>query len=179
LRHAIGVKGAAEAELPESADAVAGAVLEMWPTALTFAISFLVIGQFWIAHHRSFRHLRRVDSGLLWCNLVFLLTVSFMPFPTAVLGSVPANEDRFPVVFYALSMTVASLSLTVTWRYAVHRRLLDDAVSAGDIRRVSRRAYTTSLIFAVSVAAAFLGLTVAVVFWLVVLPVARVLVSRR
>jgi uncharacterized membrane protein len=66
---------------------------------LTFAVGFLVVGQFWIAHHRMFGHLRRADHGLMWFNLVSLMTVAFMPFPTALLGASPLKSDRFPVVF--------------------------------------------------------------------------------
>ena len=66
---------------------------------LTFALGFLVVGQFWIAHHRMFDRLQRYDTGLLWLNLLSLLTVSFMPFPTAVLGANSTVDDRFPWCF--------------------------------------------------------------------------------
>src|SRR5919197_2493902 len=52
-----------------------------------FGLSFLVIGQYWLAHHRVFRHIRRYDLGLLWLNLLWLLAIAFLPFPTAVLGN--------------------------------------------------------------------------------------------
>jgi hypothetical protein len=72
----------AELEVPrERADLIhevfSGQALRM----LTFAVGFLVVGQFWIAHHRMSGHLRRADHGLLWFNLVGLMTVAFMPFP--------------------------------------------------------------------------------------------------
>jgi uncharacterized membrane protein len=50
-------------------------------------VSFFVIGQFWIAHHGMFGHIRRIDYGLLSPNLIALLTLSFMPFPTVALGA--------------------------------------------------------------------------------------------
>ena len=74
----------AEIELPEGGQDLAAHVWEQWPRVLSFLVSFLVIGQFWIAHHHMFEHIRRYDQGLLWLNLVSLLTVSFMPFPTAL-----------------------------------------------------------------------------------------------
>ena len=90
---------AAEVELPETTGGVAHQVGELWPRILTFIVSFLVVGQFWIAHHRMFDRLQRYDTGLLWLNLLSLLTVSFMPFPTAVLGANSTVDDRFPWCF--------------------------------------------------------------------------------
>lgn len=70
------------------------------------------------------------DTGLIWLNLICLLTVSFMvsfmPFPTVLLGACSSATDQLPVVLYAVSMTVTSLALTVTWQYAIRRRLLAD-----------------------------------------------------
>lgn len=57
-------------------------VLQLLPKLIGFAVSFMVVGSMWIEHHRIFRHIERHDDGLLWRNLLFLLMVAFMPFPT-------------------------------------------------------------------------------------------------
>jgi uncharacterized membrane protein len=168
----------AEVDLPDSGVDTAAQVWDQWPRVLSFAVSFLVIGQFWIAHHRMFAQLRRVDHALLWLNLLFLMTVSFLPFPTAVLGSAPTADDSFPVVFYAASMTVTSLALTSTWLYAVRRHLVSRTLAERDVRAYTLRTVTTSAVFMLSVAAAFLGLRIAVLFWLVLLPAVRVILGR-
>jgi uncharacterized membrane protein len=105
-----------------------------------------------------------------------LLTVSFLPFPTAVLGGTPTAGDSFPVVFHAASLTVTSLALTVSWLYAVRRGLLGrtQAPHYHQIRAYSLRTVTTSAVFLLSVGAAFLGLRVAVLFWVVLLPAIRI-----
>ncbi len=169
----------AEIELPETGAGLARQVWELWPTVLTFAVSFLVIGQFWIAHHRTFGHIRRHDTGLVWCNLVALLTVAFVPFPAALLGSHTTADDAFPVVFYAASLTITSTAMTGTWLYAVHRQLVEEALSGDERRMITRRAFATTAVFAASVGAAFLGLLVAVACWVVVLPAVRLAASRR
>jgi uncharacterized membrane protein len=168
----------AEIDLPAAGGDTARQVWDMWPRVVSFVTSFLVIGQFWIAHHRMFAQLRRVDHGLIWLNLVFLLTVSFLPFPTAILGGTPTADDTFPVVFYAASLTVTSLVLTLTWLYAVRRRLLGRTRRSHQIRAYSLRTLMTSAVFLLSVGAAFLGLRVAVLFWLVLLPAIRVSLGR-
>ena len=169
----------AEIELPETGRGLAHEVWALWPTVLTFAVSFLVIGQFWIAHHRTFAYVRRHDTGLIWCNLVALLTVAFVPFPAALLGAHPTAEDAFPVVFYAASLTLTSAAMTGTWLYAVHGRLVDEALSAEDRDTVTRRAFATTAVFALSIGAALLGLPAAVACWLIVLPAVRLLAARR
>ena len=156
----------AELELPAEAQDLRHEVTEQWPKVVSFVVGFLVIGQFWIAHHNMFSLLRRFDPGLLWLNLGVLLTVSFMPFPTAVLGARLEESDNFPVVFYAASMTVSSIALTVTWLYARRRRLLDPDLPPTVVRQFTARAFVTSAIFLLSIGAAFLGLPAAVVFWL-------------
>jgi uncharacterized membrane protein len=169
----------AEIELPDQPADVAHEVWRLWPRALTFAVSFLVIGQFWIAHHRMFIHVRNYDHVLLWLNLVSLLTVSFLPFPTAVLGHADAG-DRFPAMFYAASMTVTSLALTVTWLYASGAgRLVDDQLDLRTRREFTLRSAATTAMFLVSIAAAWFGLYAAMVCWLVLLPAARLLLGSR
>jgi len=168
----------AEIELPEGGRNLAGHVWAQWPKVLSFLVSFLVIGQFWIAHHHMFEYVRRYDQGLLWLNLVSLLTVSFMPFPTALIGARLETDAAFPVVFYAASMTLASIALTTTWLYAVRKRLIDPSTPRSEVRAFTGRAFATSLVFLLSVGAAFLGLPVAVLFWLVLLPLARALLAH-
>lgn len=168
----------AEIDLPESGQDMAAHVWAQWPRVLSFLVSFLVIGQFWIAHHRMFEYVRRYDQGLLWLNLISLLTVSFMPFPTALIGARLETDAVFPVVFYAASMTVSSFALTASWLYAVRRGLIGPSVPAAATRAFTARAAATSAVFLLSVGAAFLGLPVAVMFWLVVLPLARVLLAH-
>jgi uncharacterized membrane protein len=168
----------AEIELPADSEDLAREVLQQWPRVVSFVVSFLVIGQFWIAHHNMFSLLRKFDHGLIWLNLVVLLTVSFMPFPTAVLGARLEHDDKFPVIFYAVSMTVSSIVMTLTWLYAYRRHLVDPELPARTVHQFTVRAFVTSAIFVLSVGAAFFGLAAAVLFWLVLLPAGRTLLVR-
>jgi uncharacterized membrane protein len=57
-----------------------------WPSYVAFLLSFLFIGVMWIKHHRLFTHIRRTTNGLLMLNLLLMLGVTAVPFPTAVLA---------------------------------------------------------------------------------------------
>jgi uncharacterized membrane protein len=64
-------------------------VLGSIPQLLTFGFSFMVIGVFWVAHHRIFSMTKLVDSRLLWLNIVYLMFVAVMPYPAALLAENP------------------------------------------------------------------------------------------
>jgi uncharacterized membrane protein len=168
----------AEIDLPEDGVSSAEHVADLWPRILTFLVSFLVVGQFWIAHHRTYGRVRAADHTLVWLNLLTLLTVAFMPFPAALLGARTDTTDQFPVVFFAASMTVTSAMLTVMWLYTWRRRLVDHDVDIAEARVISLRAFVTTGVFAVSIPVALLGLWPAIALWLVVLPAARLAVAR-
>jgi uncharacterized membrane protein len=114
----------------------------------------------------------------LWPNLV-LLAVSFMPFPTALLGASSTPSDHFPVVFYAAGMTLASASLTAAWLYVLRAGLVDQHLDPRVARLFTTRSLVTLAVFVASIGAAFLGLRAAILFWLALLPAARVLLARR
>jgi uncharacterized membrane protein len=94
---------------------VPGLVFELWPKIFSYVLSFLVIGLYWIGHHQTFRYVRSYDRTLLWLNLLFLLSISFIPFPTDLLGEY--GELRFAVIFYASSLALARLLLALVWWY--------------------------------------------------------------
>jgi uncharacterized membrane protein len=120
-----------ELELRGEGGDLAAEVWALWPKVVAFMVSFLVIGQFWIAHHRIFNRVRRYDLPLMWLNLVTLMTISFLPFPTALLGAA-APGDRFPVVFYAAALTLARVGLSATWLYALRvGDLVDEGLDRG------------------------------------------------
>jgi len=87
------------------------ALAELVPSFFAFALSFLVIGRFWMGHHERFRSLRHFDARLMWPNMLYLMAIAFMPFATAFLGR---NLGHFvPALVYNLAMLV--LSLLALW----------------------------------------------------------------
>src|ERR1700759_2537664 len=61
-------------------------LLRMFPRLLNFAFSFLVIGVFWVAHHRIFSFVRVLDNTLLWLNIVYLLFVAIIPLTSSLIS---------------------------------------------------------------------------------------------
>jgi hypothetical protein len=92
---------------------VAQALRDTLPSVYTYALSFAVVGLYWLAHHRMFRCIRRFDSTLLVLNLAALGTVAFTPFPTSVLGN--HGNTTAAVVFYAATMGLLGGLMTLLW----------------------------------------------------------------
>ena len=97
-------------------------LLALWPKVFSFVLSFVVIGLFWLTHHRFFQLIDRVDRRLLFLNLLVLMCVAFLPFPTAVLGD--HGSQSAADVLYAASMSLLGLASAALWRHASNRHRL-------------------------------------------------------
>lgn len=90
-------------KLPEGSSAgLSHALMESLPRVAAYVMSFAIIGLYWISHHRSFQLIAKVDGAVFWLNLLLLLLVSFIPFPTALLGRYP--NEALPIVIYGLTL---------------------------------------------------------------------------
>ncbi len=140
-------------------------LLAIWPKYFGYALSFLVIANFWLGHTRRLRTLKSVDATLLWLNILFLLAIGFIPFVTSVLSE---NEGRVATILYAATMIVASLLLTLVWRYALSR---EHVALSGITRRVEAlRSLTVPGVFALSIVVAVLVPGYARDTWLLLIP---------
>lgn len=133
-----------EIGVPDGDGSLAHRLSSQWLVYATFVVSFAVIGIMWINHHEMFRTIRTVDHGLNIANLGLLLTVSFLPYPTKVMGKELSGADfadrRTAAMFYALSFVAISVAFNLTWwRAAKNRRLIHDDVSQRSIQARTRR----------------------------------------
>jgi uncharacterized membrane protein len=146
-------------------------LLGVWHKYLAYLISFLAIGSFWMAHHRRFQFIKRYDRGLMMLNLLFLMVIAFVPFPTSVISE---SGNRMATIFYALTMTLAGLMLTAIWWYATrHNRLTDPHLDQQQRRRQLVALLFTVTLFALSIGLAFLSEDLARLSWLLAVPISR------
>jgi uncharacterized membrane protein len=135
-----------------------------------YALSFIVVGIYWMAHQRIFHSITRSDGGLLWLNVLFLLTIAFLPVPTNVLGHF--GDSTTAAIFYALSLTATGLvllALLALWRYAsAHHRLVDAKLDAAVITHQTRRLLIAPGIAVVSIGLAFFSPYLAEASWLLI-----------
>jgi uncharacterized membrane protein len=118
-----------------------------------FFLSFAVIGLLWLAHHRLFNRIGRADELLMTLNLLFLMTVAALPFPSGVLGQY--GSQRAAVVLYAASMAVAGTLLGLLTLVASRRALLVPGTDPKAIRKGLARSVSMAAVFALSIPVAF------------------------
>jgi uncharacterized membrane protein len=129
-----------------------GALVEQWPSYLGYIISFLQIGVIWANHHNRFRFIARSDHGLLFLNILFLMCVAFIPFPTALLADYLQGTERTTAgAVYAGTLAVTAIFFTLLWLYAADNyRLVDRSLDPYLLRAMTRRylAGTLAYLFA-------------------------------
>lgn len=117
----------------------ADALIGLLPNFAAFALSFLVIGAIWAAHHTTMGYLSRYSSKLLWPNLLLLMTVAFLPFSTALLAM--GGMAQLPNSFYATSLLVAALLKTRLTLLALQPELLRPDADPACVAIERRRAW--------------------------------------
>ncbi|HEY7433050.1 MAG TPA: TMEM175 family protein [Streptosporangiaceae bacterium] len=138
-------------------------VLREWPAYLAYVVSFLTIGAVWLAHSTLTEVLARTDAILSRLNLVLLLAVSFLPFPTRMvadsLSLSPTEPERVAVTLYGLVLLAVRLLLAGLFAYASREGLLVEALASPDseeVVAVRRKFLPTILAYAATVAVGLL-----------------------
>jgi TMEM175 potassium channel family protein len=106
------------------------ALLDLWPSYLAYATSFLTIGIMWVNHHSVFRQIGETDHRFLFINLGLLMLIAFVPFPTILLADYAwGGNGEAAALTYGITLTITALFFNLLWRYAAwnHRLLRPDA----------------------------------------------------
>ena len=146
-----------------SSGEVADALWDQRENFLAFAISFAVIGRFWLVHHRFFGEVVAFDGRLIALNLVYLGTIVLIPFSSEVLGK--DGGETAAVVFY--SANLAAVVLVGLWMSASARRAGLTSTSPSAHRENRIRATYIATVFLLSIPLAFVAPGVAPFLWLV------------
>jgi uncharacterized membrane protein len=127
-------------EVPEGSSFV-HELLRQWPSYAGYAVSFLTLGIIWVNHHHMFKLIRRSNHSFLMLNVVFLMTIAALPWPTALVADHIHDPDGRAVAafVYGATMVAVAVMFNVVWRYAASgHRLLVDGVDPGLVGRVNR-----------------------------------------
>ena len=133
---------------------------------VSYAISFYVIAQFWLAHHRVFRHVSGHHEGLAWWNFAFLFTITIMPFTSNLLGDYGSNP--LAVDLFAINLLLASLATQAVGIFGGRWGLMKASATPELIRAGRVRAGTVSIVVAVSIGVAWINTDVAKYCWLLI-----------
>jgi len=116
-------------------------IIDLWPAYLAYVVSFSTIGAAWLAHNAITEYLDRADAAFVRLNLLLLLFVSFLPFPTRLLADYigEVSPERVAATFYGISLLLTTTMLLVLWRYAVRARLVRPDLADEEIELLTQR----------------------------------------
>jgi uncharacterized membrane protein len=153
-----------------------------WPSLAAYVVSFAIIGIMWLNHHSVFSQFERIDRGVVYLNMLLLLTITFLPYPTGVLGEALAKGrgTRAAAVFYGVTMAVNALAWAGMWLYGSSKRRLLRASFPEEERALATLLFTIGVVvylLAVGVAFwnayVFLGVQAAIGLYYALDPVTR------
>ena len=147
---------------------------------ISYVISFYIVANFWLVHHRVFTQLRGQSEDLAWLNFAFLFTISIMPFASDLIGQY--GENPLAVTIFAVNLLLASLATQATLELARRHGLMVKGADPRDRRAGMLRAFGASLVILASIAVAWVNPDLAKYLWLLMALVPRLavyLANRR
>jgi uncharacterized membrane protein len=136
-----------------------------WPHYATYVVSFLTVGIIWMNHHAQFERIVRADRTLMILNLVLLMFVTLIPFPTNLLATylhVPSDQ-HVAAAAYAATMLAMSIAFFATYLWATHAKLFSEQLAAHDIRYLVRRNGAGLFVYLGAIVVAFFSPTLSLV----------------
>ena len=138
---------------------------------LAYAISFAVLGRYWLAHHRFFSALERFDGRLMSLNLFYLAWIALVPFTSQVLGDYGDTTDA--AVLYAVNMILVSGSFYAQLVYSYRRGLIRPEAREYERHHNGPINLVVVAVFGASIPVAFVSVTAAELMWVLTFFIGR------
>jgi uncharacterized membrane protein len=133
-------------------------LIKIWPTYFAYVFSFIILGIYWANHHYIFKLYKRTDHVFNMLNVLFLMTIAFLPFPSAVLGEFILEEEhrRTATILYSIGIYLPALCWYIIWLYATRgKRLIDQRLKDDFISRLSRQYLLSNGLYLFAILLAF------------------------
>ena len=131
------------------------------PSLLTYFMSFLTLGIFWVGQQTQLNHFAQSDRNLTWIHLAFLLAVTLMPFSTALLTTFITS--RLALLVYWLDLLLLGVMLFASLQYAQHSKLMKEEMTAEVFSANLRRIVIWQALYAFAVAFCVINTYVSIV----------------
>jgi uncharacterized membrane protein len=162
-------------KVPRDAEGHLGrALADQWPQYAAYLLSFLIVGIIWLNHHATINLLARTTHSFQVLNLLLLLPVSILPWPTSVLAEYAregtAGDQRVAVLLYGLTSIAMTVTFNILWRYLLRHPELHKENVSSSLLAVRNRRYNIGI--AIYPVATLIGLINAPVFMALMLGLA-------
>ena len=143
-------------------------LFNLWPSYLANIISFLIIGYYWLNHHAIFSLIKKFDQTIIWLNIVFLIFLSFLPFPVDLFGEY--SNSNIIVAFYCFSLSLVGFLLVSIWLYGSYKnQCIEKDLNRTHVIYYTLRFSLAPLVFALSIPLAFIDPMIAKISWVFVI----------
>jgi uncharacterized membrane protein len=146
-------------DLHVTGEPLARALGNAWPYFVTYVVSFLTIGIIWMNHHAQFDRIERADRTLMVLNLLLLMFVTLIPFPTRLLATrLNSHADRdVAAAVYAGTLLAMSIAFFSTYLWAAHQRLFGEWIAKRHVGYLLRRNAAGLSVYAAAIGIAFVS----------------------
>jgi uncharacterized membrane protein len=155
------------------------ALVNILPQMLTYILSFFIVGLYWHLHHQVAAQIKQIDEPFIWLNLIWLLFVSTLPFPTALLGRYPLQP--IPLTIYGINLILVNVTGFVILVYLQRRpNLRFTPMSMAELRRIAPIYVIVNGLYLVSIGAAWFipwlsyGIYIFVLLWVITRSLRRI-----
>ena len=168
-----------EIRVPEVDPAALGpALVQLLSQVLTYILSFFIVGLYWHAHHQVSVQIKQINSMFIWINLVWLLFVSVIPFPTALLGRYPLQP--LPLAIYGFNLVLVNVTgFFILYYLKNHPELCIVPISSEGLRAQVPVYVIVNTLYAIAIAAAWFFPWLSYGIYILVLITVMVRYARR
>ena len=148
-----------EVKIPKHEDLIASGgltnfLLHLWPSYFAYVFSFIIIGIYWSNHHYLFKFFKRTDHYFNLLNVLFLMCIAFLPYPTAILGDFIADKEYMgtAVTLYSIGIWLPAATWWILWIYGSNKyRLIDSRLTPSFVRTLHRQYALSNLFYVLAI----------------------------
>lgn len=167
-------------KIPDVQPSALGAgLVHILPQTLTYILSFFIVGLYWHLHHQVAAQIKLIDEAFIWLNLIWLLFVSVLPFPTALLGRYPLQP--IPLTIYGINLILVNITgFIILVYFQRHPRLRFTPMSSAELRAIAPIYVIVNGLYAVAIGTAWFfpwlsyGIYIFVLLWVIARSIRRV-----
>jgi uncharacterized membrane protein len=164
-----------DVKVPLSSNDLWGHLYALRFKVLSYVFSFVILGIYWVGHHNQYHYIRRADRTLLWLNLLFFLTIAFIPFSAALIAA--HTGERIAVSVYGVNLILAGGMLYLIWWYATAGfRLVDKTLNPDVVRLAKIKIIQAPVVYLGAIAVSFVSPAISVIAYVLV-PILYILPS--
>jgi uncharacterized membrane protein len=137
------------------------ALVDQWPSYMAFIISFITIGLMWVSHHTMFERIATVDRGLLFVNLLLLMGIAFLPWPTSLVAEYVqegGTNSSVAVAIYSTNMVAIGVAFSLMWWYlSTHPWIVVEGLTQERVRSAFNRSLVSPIVYGFTIGLAFVS----------------------